>query len=440
MRVARFMYAGALSALVWSCSGPDPESTSLSGGAGSAGAPTGGSAGSAAGSGAGSGATGGGGTGGSVIDITGGTGGDPGDCAGLPAVDDDLDGFTEEEGDCNDCDAGINPAAAEVIAVPGMGPQHKDDDCDGLVDDLDPDLQPCDSGLALDSEEPLDAVKSIGFCDHARFLKDARWVLADGVAPGAAVDMAKFHLGHGLPDHFGANDKPREGANMLAMSSGTARNKEEEGFFSRNFDKGYSSGPPLTFSGETPACPGVTVSKTSVQDAAGLELEVMAPSNVSGLSFRFNYRTYEFPIYLCSPFNDAFWVNFVQNNTNKNVVFDDAGNLIGANSSFITQCDCPPPGAGACQSVNCNDTSLLEGTDFDGNTNPAQYAGWSNGGTPWLVTTVPVAPNKVFKLRFVVFDAGVDANGVKDHKVDSMVLIDRFRWHTEPLDGKTTLE
>jgi hypothetical protein len=445
MRVVHLTFAGALAAFGWSCSGSDPAPTSSPGGAGSAGASTGGVAGN--GGSAGSGATSGGGSGGSggsEIIGSGGTAGVPVGCdPALPNVDDDLDGYSEQDGDCDDCDNGVNPSAAEVIAPfdpmkPPLDP--KDDDCDNLIDDKDPDLQPCDAGLALESVDPIDAVKAIGLCDHTKFLKEARWVVADGTVPDAAVDMAKFHLGHGLHDHFGANDKPREGALMLALSSGTARNKDETGFFSRNFDKGYSSNPPLTFSGETPACPGVLVSKTSVQDAAGLELEIQAPSNVSGLSFHFNYRTYDFPEYLCTPYSDAFWVNFVQGNENKNVAFDDAGNLIGVSSSFITQCDCPPPGAGACLSVDCKGITLLEGTDFDGSTNPIQYAGWSNAGTEWLVTTVPVVKNKVFKLRFVVFDSGVDPMGAKDHRVDSMVLIDQLRWHVGPIENKTVPE
>jgi hypothetical protein len=408
--------------------------------------------------------TGIGGTGGDIFG-NGGTGGLPtmGCDPGLATVDDDLDGFTEAQGDCNDCDKYANPNAAEVEAEAdpndpnGVVPDPADEDCDGLIDLNDPDLKPCDSGLQLDSEAEADAVAAIGFCDkdmdgNPKFLKKATWVLADGLPPGPSVDLAKFHLGHGLLDHLGSNDLPREGQRMLALSSGTARNTNEPGFFSRNYNKGYSSNPPLTFSGESPACPGVVVPKSSVQDAAGLELEIEAPTNALSLEFNFNFHSYEFPQFICTQFNDFFWANFIQGNVNKNVSFDGGGNPISVNAAFLTQCDCPPAGPGLClappnpapgqpqKEFDCKGVDLLQGTDFDGNTNPAQVAGWTNGASAWLKTTVPVEPNKLIKLRFVVFDSGVSANGTKDHNVDSTVLIDKFRWHAIPGENITIPE
>jgi hypothetical protein len=398
--------------------------------------------------------------------VGGGVGGSVACDPGTPDDDSDGDGFSEVMGDCDDCDANKSPLAAEVIAEPNPDdpnaplPDPADEDCDNKVDEQDTDLQPCDAGLAINSEDPMDAVKAIGFCDTdkngaAKFIKKATWVLADGLPPGPSVDMAKFHLGHGLVDHFGANDKPREGAVMLALSSGTARNKEDAGFVSRNYNKGYSSNPPLTFSGESPACPGVVVPKTSVQDAAGLELEIDAPSNVLSLEFNFNFRSYEFPQFICTQFNDFFWANFVQGNVNKNVSFDnqDPPNPISVNAGFLSQCDCPPAGAGECiappfpqigqpqKAFQCEAIDQLVGTDFDGFTNPqGQYAGWTNAGTGWLKTTVPVKPKELIKLRFVVFDSGVDMNGQKDHNVDSTVTIDKFKWHAIPGTNETVAE
>ena len=47
-------------------------------------------------------------------------------------VDDDGDGFTEQDGDCDDSDADVNPYAPE-------DPDNDiDDDCDGEVDEVDP--------------------------------------------------------------------------------------------------------------------------------------------------------------------------------------------------------------------------------------------------------------------------------------------------------------
>lgn len=406
------------------------------------------------------GAAGEGGLGGGLV----GSGGNQGCDPGSPDNDDDGDGFSEKDGDCNDCNKNVNPGAAEVVAELDPNkpnevlPDPADEDCDGKIDMDDADLKPCDGGLGLDSTEPMDVLKAIGFCDtdkdgKPKFIKKVSWVLADGLPPGPGIDMAKFHLGHGILDHFGKNDKPREGKQMLALSSGTARNKEDPGFVPRNFDKGYSSNPPLTFNGESPACPGVVVPKSSVQDAAGVELEFTAPTNVESMEFNFNFRTYEFPQFICSQFNDFFWANFVQGNTNKNVSFDDQKNAISVNAAFLSQCACPAPKAGGIctappfpamgqpqKDFECKGTELLDGTDFDGTTNPGGYEGWTNGGSGWLKTTVPLTPKEVVKLRFVIFDSGIGANNKKDHNVDSTVLIDKFKWHAIPAENETIPE
>ena len=51
-----------------------------------------------------------------------------------PPPDTDGDGFSELEGDCDDADPVVYPGAAEIC-------DGKDNDCDGLVDDRDPDAQ-----------------------------------------------------------------------------------------------------------------------------------------------------------------------------------------------------------------------------------------------------------------------------------------------------------
>ena len=51
-----------------------------------------------------------------------------------PHLDDDGDGLSELEGDCDDGDPSVSPAAVEVC-------DGEDNDCDGLIDDQDDDLQ-----------------------------------------------------------------------------------------------------------------------------------------------------------------------------------------------------------------------------------------------------------------------------------------------------------
>jgi len=49
------------------------------------------------------------------------------------SIDNDMDGFSEDEGDCDDTDADIFPGAEELC-------NGEDDDCDGFIDDDDPDV------------------------------------------------------------------------------------------------------------------------------------------------------------------------------------------------------------------------------------------------------------------------------------------------------------
>ena len=196
---------------------------------------------------------------------SGGGGGSSGCVAGTPDDDFDKDGFTELQGDCNDCDKGVNPEAVEVIAEPenGMVPPEVDEDCDGEKDNV---LLPCDDGLVIDSAEPMDAVKALGLC---KFVKNAKWSLADGSPPPVdATKLANFHRGHGILDNLGPKNPPQEGKALLMLSSGTARKEGHPEYVHRNFDKTYVSNAPFGFPKESPSCPNVTTK--APHDATGI--------------------------------------------------------------------------------------------------------------------------------------------------------------------------
>src|SRR3954447_17485868 len=46
-----------------------------------------------------------------------------------PNVDQDLDGYTPAQGDCNDCMASVNPGSVEIAG------NNVDDDCNGVQDE-----------------------------------------------------------------------------------------------------------------------------------------------------------------------------------------------------------------------------------------------------------------------------------------------------------------
>ena len=76
-----------------------------------------------------------------------------------------------------------------------MTPDPADENCDGMIDNVTPS---CDTGLVLDSADPMDGAKAIGICD-LQYIKTAKWVVADGLPPNQdPTKLANFHLGHGI--------------------------------------------------------------------------------------------------------------------------------------------------------------------------------------------------------------------------------------------------
>ena len=362
-----------------------------------------------------------GGDGGGWIPPTDGGDNDSGTCnEGPPDKDNDGDGYTENEGDCYDCDKNINPGAVEVIVDGEDAGAPVDENCNKETDEPPP---TCDSGLALNSEDPMDAAKAIGLCN---FVKSAKWVLADGSPiPVDATKLANFHLGHGILPKFGTNNTPQEGVNMLMLSSGTARNKGDGESVYRTFDKNYTSNAPFGFPKASPACPGVTTGLP--HDATGVQIEVNVPTNALSATFDFQFFTYEWHDFICEQFNDFFVAHvepFPMGQTDGNIAFDKTGNPISVNNAFIDACGCPgnPPDACAAGGISFTcalGKTFLAGTPFESDlANP----GWTHGSTGWLRTTLPVKPGDTFRIRLVTYDSS-------DGNLDSSTLIDNWQWY-----------
>jgi hypothetical protein len=347
-------------------------------------------------------------------------------CVSGPDEDKDMDGFTVNQGDCNDCDPNVNPGAIEVIdttpdPMTGMVPPPADEDCDGMVDNVAP---PCDANLAVDEQDPMVAAKAVELCKQASPSGNdwgtisAKWVLPDGSSPGASPN---FDLGHGVLSAFGPNVQVKAGARMLAVSSGAARQPNDPGYQSvGGFSKGYTCNHPQGFPKESPACPNVTTGQP--HDGAGLEVSLRAPTNATGFSFQFNFYTYEWPGYICSQFNDFFVAILSptpQGQTDGNISFDVQGNPVSVNNAFLEACGCfnGPP----CTAGGKNFTCSLGDSSLMGNGFGSDLAGSDHGSTYWLETTAPVTPGQVISLRWAAYDSG-------DGVLDSTALVDNFQW------------
>src|SRR5262245_17614930 len=61
-----------------------------------------------------------------------------------PTKDMDGDGWTPQDGDCNDCDPNVNPGAVDTVTKGDGGMILGDEDCNGTPGVV---PQPCDNGL-----------------------------------------------------------------------------------------------------------------------------------------------------------------------------------------------------------------------------------------------------------------------------------------------------
>jgi len=76
---------------------------------------------------------------------------------------------------------------------------------------------------------------------------------------------------------------------------------------------------------------------------------------------------------------------------------------------------------------NCAGQDEIIGTGFE------TVGGDDGGGTGWLTTTAPVVGGEKATLTFMLFDEG-------DHVLDSAVLVDNFRWGLTPIEDPITVD
>lgn len=366
--------------------------------------------------GGGSGNAGLGGNGQAGFDPGGGSGGGS-VCTAGPDDDWDQDGYSINEGDCNDCTKSMSPAAIEVQTDPeDPNAVPSDEDCDGEIDEAIPD---CDDGLELADLDPRHAAKAIDIChtvdDDGFGVSEALWVRANG-------DLADPDAMVGILENFGPNVAVRRGARMVGISSGHARLPGQPDVATGQSQmNGLDGDAPPGFPQDSAMC----MQASDIHDDVGLQLKLRTPTNATGYSFDFSFYSFEYPEWVCTSYNDQF-VALVspppQGANNGNISFDTAGNPVSVNIGLFQIC---VPAFGGMVWYDCPlGTDGLVGTGFDDGFSGSQ--GIDNAGaTGWLVTTAPVEGGVDVVIRFAIWDTG-------DEALDSTAIMDNFRWIATP--------
>jgi hypothetical protein len=348
------------------------------------------------------------GTGG-TIDIAGPAGPGGGTaCSGGPDDDLDGDGYSPAQGDCNDCNKAMNPAAVEVVSDdPNVQPA--DENCNGTDDEP---LEPCDDAIDIADFDPMSGAKAIELCQQVGAdgkgwgVVSAAYVRADGQVAPQSPQV-------GILDGFGPNVAPRAGARFLGLSSGHARAIGQPNECGKISCEMVGAGvAPMGFPQDTPNCSGAT----EIFDDVALELKLKAPSNAKGYSFEFTFYSHEFPEWVCTSYNDQFIALVTpppMGSINGNISFDSMSNPVSVNIAFFDVCEPNPQYPQFPCSLG---SAELVGTGFD------VWGGQGlkdAGATGWLKTTAPVDPGQEFTIRFAIWDTG-------DKLWDSTVILDKF--------------
>jgi hypothetical protein len=323
----------------------------------------------------------------------------------------------------NPVEAGADVEAGPDVLVPELG----------IIADP---AAPCDDELALDDADPLNAARAVEICskasDNGWGIVSAKWTQLDGTPPPVDPELALYHLGHGLVASFGAVET-EVGERMLALSSGTARQPTDPDWVATvdadgllgGLQKQYLCEYPMGLPQAASACTGVASGDPN--DSIALELELRAPEQAKGFSFRFDFHTSEWPNYICSEYNDAFVALLSPapaDHPNGNVSFDTKNNPISVNAAFVRVCDCEggPPCLAGSKSFACDlGAEPLLGTGFE-----------THAATGWLRTQALVTGGETITLRWAIHDSG-------DGQLDSTILIDDFTW-LGALDGGVITE
>lgn len=358
------------------------------------------------------------------------------DCDGTAdnVPDQDGDGWTLCNGDCNDNNKLINPGALEVFG------DSVDNDCDPTTGD---NLIPvaCSASQKFSTVTGLDVARAMDICQNTTAgatgpakkwgLISAEQRLANGTLPTGTALTDLQNKQTAISTLFGNTVTPKRFNTMAVISSGMARDSNDAGWVTPI--SGTSLTTSIAFPGTGPLatyvnahgggllpgqCAGSTCPVgTGANDSVNIRLQIRTPTNAQGFSYDFRFYSAEYQSFQCTQFNDYYLASLTSAApgipADRNISFDSLGNAVSVNNGFFQDCGGNSKNCGPCPFG----TASLVGTGFDS---------VNGGSTEWLTTDSPIVPGETITLDLMVFDVG-------DHIYDTLVLLDNFRWSLTPV-------
>jgi len=350
----------------------------------------------------------------------------------------DGDGYGRcKDGTPYDCceiadECGISPELVNPSSIEFEN--NVDDNCNGEIDENKDVI--CDQNLS--TSDPMSYAKAMGLCTG---VLSAAFHLADGTGTPKPY--------YGINPGFGGVIVAKEGNSLAILSTNDPYDPTKD----RPVMDNTSSKAPSDWIEMQPekqfpvadACPDdmdTTEPDPDVNDPVMLELKLQVPTNAKAFSFESYFLSIEYPTFICSQYNDFFLAlltsdfnnqnsalpEMYKNPEDKNLAMDENGNPVGVNlapAGLFTQCentvdsDHTPP---LWEVTSCEGVDELVGTGFG--RNPSSEYSINHGGTGWLVTRGNVVPGEEVTLRLVIWNTG-------DHRLNSTILLDNFKWEGE---------
>jgi hypothetical protein len=371
-------------------------------------------------------------------------------------LDRDGDGFLTCDGDCCDGDQCPDPELVNPGAFESPG-NEIDDDCDGIIDNAD---IVCDQTLVSNSGDAMNYARAIDLCETSTSAS-RRWGVTSAKLSLTSGNLWPNEKSRAIRRNFGINNPPRAGESLAMISTGHAADVDDTSppySTFRGTDMETFSLFPDDFidahGGTLPNAAGCPAPFNGLaNDVVMLTLKIRTPTNAQSFSMSVNFFSAEYPEYVCTTFNDFFvvlldsaFVGTPANPTDKNLaLYTDADgnqypvgvNLAFNNTGLFRDCQNGPSscmiGGTPFDHTACTGATTLVGTGMDDPTIACDANTLVGGGTGWLKISGNVLGGEEITLRIAIWDTS-------DHLLDSLVLLDNFRWSLDVADPGTDIE